>query len=407
MTDTTPKPPQAETLGDSGTAGSDSPALGVAGSDPEVVASRAAARVAEEAAVTAQAMVDTASVAATKVASRASSTAEAAVAVAAETAADIVADAGEVAEAMLAAAAAAAKAAEKVRRAIAAALRSEASARLAMTQTAEQLSVELARRKETEVRLIAQEAELTAFAGMVAHDLKAPLRAVGGYTWILREKLNEPQVDDLSSTNADLMDKICASVDRMTVLIEGLLAYATARDRTLHPQPVDLQELVAQIVAEYTAASRGETAGDLPPTIVIGPLPCVEADPLMCRQLLGNLIGNALKYTAPDQPAYIQVTSRPENAHTIRVEVVDHGIGVPNNQHEKVFDALHRAHAEYPGTGLGLSICRRIVDRHGGEIGVHNNPGGGSYFYFTLPADRTGFAEPSTAGPAEQALESC
>ncbi len=360
----------------------DLPRQDVPGIGGEPIAAEVAAQVAVEAAATAEAMVQIASVAATNVIAKASQTAETAMTVAAETAADMVADAGDVAEAMVVAAAAAARAAEKVRHTVAGAISAEAAAKLAMAQTAEKLSQELSRRMAIEARLLAQESELTAFAGMVAHDLKAPLRTVGGFTKMLRTDLTNTQTGGLDESVRQRMDKIVSAVERMTALIDNLLAFATARDHSLRPEGVDLQALVTQIIADQT---DGLDAEDLIPTFVVAPLPSVHADPSMCRQLLDNLIGNALKYTLPGEAAYVQITSRMEDANMVRIEIVDHGVGVPPGQHALVFAALHRSHAGYAGTGLGLAICQRIVDRHGGVIGVMDNPGGGSHFYFTLP----------------------
>jgi signal transduction histidine kinase len=384
---------QLESLAASRVPASDETRTGMVGAAPETsevgdepVAAEAAAQLAAEAAVTAQAMVDIASLAATNVIAKATHTAEAAVTVAAVAAADIVADAGEVAEAMVVAASAAAAAAERVRLTVAGAISAEAAAKLAMAQSAEKLSDELSRRKETEARLLAQEAELTAFAGIVAHDLKAPLRAVGGFTKMLRRDLTNAPAEGLNSSHFNRIDQIVAAVERMTTLIDDLLAFVTARDRALRPQNVDLQALVSDIISDHTTRPNDESTSDDPPTIVMAPLPSVNADPMMCRQLLENLIGNALKYTVPGEAAYIQITSRPEHDGMTRIEIVDHGVGVPAGEHELVFTALHRSHPAYPGTGLGLAICQRIVDRHGGMIGVSDNPGGGSHFHFTLPS---------------------
>jgi len=351
----------------------------------EPIAAEAAAQVASEAAVTAEAMVQIASVAATNVIAKASRTAEVAQHLAAVAAADIVADAEVVADAMVVAAASAANAAQRVRHAVAGAITAEAASRQALADTAQQLSEELTRRIDIEARLLAQEAELTAFAGMVAHDLKAPLRAVGGFTRMLRRDLaaSRSSLPDGPDQAISLgMDKIVAAVDRMSMLIDDLLAFVTARDRILEFQRVDLGELVAQVIAEHAAGREGDKPT---PTIVVGPLPSVQADPGMCRQLLDNLIGNALKYTAPGAAAHVIISSR-EDAGMVRVEIIDHGVGVPQGQHELVFTALHRSHAGYAGTGLGLAICQRIVHRHGGTIGVTDNIDGGSNFHFTLPA---------------------
>jgi signal transduction histidine kinase len=107
----------------------------------------------------------------------------------------------------------------------------------------------------------------------------------------------------------------------------------------------------------------------------------------MLRHVLDNLIGNALKYVPPGRPARIDVTASDAAEGWVRVEVADRGIGIPDGDKPDVFDSFHRSRtaAAYAGTGLGLAICRRIVERHGGAIGVADNPGGGTRIHFTLP----------------------
>jgi signal transduction histidine kinase len=169
---------------------------------------------------------------------------------------------------------------------------------------------------------------------------------------------------------------------------------------------VDLQAHTADVVAERTEHLRsgGTSPAGGPqmfPDIYTGPLPVVQGDRAMVRQLLDNLIGNALKYTIPGQPARIDIS-----AHTragddqVRIEIADRGIGVPDSEHEHIFAPFHRGQVghEYTGTGLGLAICRRIADRHGGSIGVSANPGGGSRFWFTLRAAPGAVADVDPAG---------
>lgn len=118
-----------------------------------------------------------------------------------------------------------------------------------------------------------------------------------------------------------------------------------------------------------------------------GPLLQVQADPELLRHVIDNLLGNALKYTGPGLAAQVEVRAQVLPGGTVRIEVADRGIGIPTADLPKVFDAFHRSanSGGYQGTGLGLAICRRIVERHGGRIGVEENPGGGSRFWFTLP----------------------
>jgi signal transduction histidine kinase len=306
------------------------------------------------------------------------------VGVASAAAAEVVAEASAVAEAMVLAASVAADAAERARRTVAGAISAEAAAKLAMARTAERLSEELTRRAATEERLWEREAELTAFAGIVAHDLKAPLRAVAGFTRMLRDDLTGAIPGGLDPTNRDRMDKIVAAAERMRQLIDDLLTFAMARDRTLDQRSIDLNAMVGEIVREATNGLR--ISPEPLPVIDVEPLPSVRADPVMCRQLLDNLIRNAFKYTAPGEPAHVRISAHAEPGDMIRVEIADSGVGIPEGQHKQVFVSFHRAHPGYTGTGLGLAICQRVVDRHGGLIGALDNPAGGSLFHFTLPA---------------------
>ena len=247
----------------------------------------------------------------------------------------------------------------------------------------------------------AADADLRAFAGVAAHDLKTPLTAIAGYAELLDDELT----DSTNPTVRSSVQRISTGVDRMRRLIDDLLAYATARDGQLNLQPVDLQQLVSDVITERTAHLRAGSTGPsaLFPDIYTGPLPTVQADPAMIRQVLDNLIGNAIKYTMPGQPARIDIAAhrRPGDAQ-VRVVIADRGIGIPTAEHPHVFDAFHRAtnHGGRPGTGLGLAICKRIISRHGGTLAVTDNPGGGSRLHFTLPLENS--TTPPTAAPTRQ-----
>ncbi|HEX5200001.1 MAG TPA: ATP-binding protein [Actinoplanes sp.] len=217
------------------------------------------------------------------------------------------------------------------------------------------------------------ESDLAVFAGVVAHDLKAPLTVVRGHCEAAQEALEDG--DDPSAS----LDRIERAVQRMAGMIDTLLAYTTARDAPLTAETVDLGELVAEVVQDR---ARHDPA----PEVFVGDLPAVRADPAMLRHVLDNLIGNALKYVRPGAAARVDVTASPVGTGWTRIEVADRGIGIPDAEKHAVFERFHRAHASagYDGTGLGLAICKRIVERHGGEIGVADNPGGGTRFHFTL-----------------------
>jgi signal transduction histidine kinase len=229
------------------------------------------------------------------------------------------------------------------------------------------------------------EADLASFAGIVAHDLKSPLSAIMGFTEVACD-----EIADSSPVAVPILERVLATTRRMGQLIDDLLSYASARDATLEAVDVDLKTVVDDVITDRLAAAA--LTPDVPaPQAKIGSLATVHADPAMIRQLLDNLVGNALKYTPPGQSADLEILATPAAPGWIRVEIADRGIGIPAGQHHAVFEDFHRAHprADYAGTGLGLAICARIIGRHGGHIGVQDNPGGGARFWFTLPTAET------------------
>ncbi len=234
----------------------------------------------------------------------------------------------------------------------------------------------------TEIRRY--ETDLALFAGMVAHDLKAPLSLIRGHAEEAIEVLAGAAAEPAVAEGRAAVSGVVRAVDRMAGLIDTLLAYSMARDAPLRTHVVDLGALAAEVVRDRVAHLRPADR----PAVHLGPLPPVRADPAMLRHLLDNLIGNALKYVRPGTVAQVDVTGEQEAGGWVRIEIADRGIGIPDGDKPDVFERFHRAHAEagYTGTGLGLAICRRVVERHGGRIGVADNPGGGTRFHFTLPA---------------------
>ena len=225
--------------------------------------------------------------------------------------------------------------------------------------------------------------ELAGFAGVVAHDLLNPLTTVEGWSDTVAELLDgeQPHID----MARDGLGRVTRAAGRMRGLINDLLAYATSRDGGIAPARVGLAEMVDDIItARCDAAAAG---GALVPVFTVGELAEVHADRVLTRQLLDNLIANAIKYTAPGVVPSLTVSSVTRDG-LVEVTLCDNGIGIPAGQHDAIFGNFHRAHRDsgYAGTGLGLAICKRIVERHGGVIGAADNPGGGSRFTFTLPA---------------------
>ncbi len=259
------------------------------------------------------------------------------------------------------------------------------------------------------------ENDLAVFAGVAAHDLKAPLAVIRGHCELAADLLVDgAPPEDVAEARTGLR-RIAGAVDRMAALIDTLLAYTTARDAPLKLCAVPLGPLVAEVVQDRTGHLR--PGAEPLPDIYVGPLPAVTADPAMLRHVVDNLIGNALKYVQPGRHPRVDVTAVPASGGRVRLDVADRGIGIPDDEKPRIFETFHRAHsaAGYAGTGLGLAICRRIVDRHGGTISVVDNPGGGTCFQVILPAaempetpQATPAVDAAAAGPvpaAEPAAE--
>jgi signal transduction histidine kinase/GGDEF domain-containing protein len=230
--------------------------------------------------------------------------------------------------------------------------------------------------------------ELASFAGVVAHDLLNPLTTVEGWAEALDELLQDAGDTALVAETLDGVTRIRRAAARMRNLINDLLAYTTARDATVAPVSVRLDEVFEDIAT--ARIDQAQSNGEPVPVFDLRCSAVAHADPVLLRQLLDNLISNAIKYTEPGVVPQVGVVTDVGPDGRVTVHVSDNGIGIPAGQHESIFDNFHRAHrsAGYAGTGLGLGICKRIVERHGGTIVATDNPGGrGSRFTFTLPAE--------------------
>lgn len=218
---------------------------------------------------------------------------------------------------------------------------------------------------------------LATFAGVVAHDLKRPLSVIVGWTDALVDDLTTGDLDPESGLA--MLRRVGGAAEQMDRLLDDLLHYTVVRDARVDLQPVDVSA-VAEEAAEVLRP------GDSAPRITVEPGLRVRADPVLVRQVLDNLLGNAVKYVAPDVRPHVVVAGRHEGTH-LTVTVTDNGIGVPEAERERVFETFHRAHgADYRGTGLGLAIVRRAVERCGGTVRLRPAPDGGSCFEVRLPA---------------------
>ncbi len=240
------------------------------------------------------------------------------------------------------------------------------------------LNVDLERRvAERTAELEAANKELEAFSYSVSHDLRAPLRHIEGFV----EILVATKGPDLDAETQKLLQTIAESTKQMGHLIDDLLAFSRTARAELRFTGVRLADLIQGCLRDLQPEIK-----DREVEWVIAPLPEVRGDPALLRQVLLNLLSNALKYTRPRHPARIEVgTGANEKEHVLYV--ADNGVGFDMRYAHKlfgVFQRLHRA-ADFEGTGIGLANVRRIVHRHGGRTWAEGALNQGATFYFTLP----------------------
>ncbi len=223
------------------------------------------------------------------------------------------------------------------------------------------------------------ETELEAFAYSVSHDLRAPLRAIDGFSNILMEQ----HAPELSGDARHYLDLVRGNAQQMGALIDDLLTFSRLGRAQMEKQTVEPPGIVRQVLQELAAAREGRKV-----EIDIGDLPNCRADPKLLKLVFANLLDNAFKYTRPREVARIEVGSQPGGADPDRIVyfVRDNGVGFDMQYADKlfgVFQRLHRAE-EFEGTGVGLANVQRIIRRHGGEVWAEAEEHKGATFYFTL-----------------------
>jgi PAS domain S-box-containing protein len=239
-----------------------------------------------------------------------------------------------------------------------------------LKQHAEELELRIAERDQTN-------ADLEAFSYSVAHDLRAPLRAIEGFTAAALEDFGQ----QMPARVRDYLQRVVSSSERMDTLIADLLQYSRLTRAEITPSPVGVQEAVNQALAHFDKDARSRIVLNVQPGLV-----AMAHQPTLVQALI-NLASNALKFYSPgsDPHAEIRVFREGEN---IILQVRDEGIGIEHVHQEQIFRAFERLHSmdQYPGTGIGLAIVERGVAKMGGKIRVQSAPGKGSTFSIEVRA---------------------
>jgi light-regulated signal transduction histidine kinase (bacteriophytochrome) len=235
--------------------------------------------------------------------------------------------------------------------------------------------------------------ELQDFAFVASHDLQEPLRKIQAFG----DRLRTVQGPNFTEQGRDYLDRMHSAAGRMHTLINDLLTFSRVTTKAQPFTPTDLNKIAEDVVSDLE--TRIDDSGG---AVEVGDLPVIEADELQMRQLLQNLIANALKFRKKDLPPLVTISaekmaSRPsENGETapeeiVKIYVKDNGIGFDEKYLDRIFTPFQRLHGrnEYEGTGIGLAVCRKIVERHGGTLTAESKSGEGSTFIVTLPSTQS------------------
>jgi PAS domain S-box-containing protein len=252
-------------------------------------------------------------------------------------------------------------------------------------QAEEALRESEAKLRQSTVQLERSNRELQDFAYVASHDLQEPLRKIV----VFGERLKEKNAETFGSESVDYLDRMQKAAGRMQTLINSLLTFSRVTTKAQPFAPVNLAEIAAAVVDDLEG--RIELVKG---RVEVGSLPVIDAEPVQMRQLLQNLIGNALKFRRPEEPPVVKVGAQiipdpnaPEKK-LCRLTVSDNCIGFDEKYLDRIFNVFQRLHTrnEYEGTGMGLAIVKKIAVYHGGEVTAKSKPGEGSTFIMTIPA---------------------
>ena len=244
---------------------------------------------------------------------------------------------------------------------------------------------DITQRRFTEWRLADQRRELQRsnaaldeYASVASHDLQEPLRKILTFG----DRLNASAGSSLEGDSRQHLERMLSAAARMRTLINDLLQYSQLTSKIQPFTSTDLGGIAREVIADLETAVA-EAGG----RVEVGELPTIDADAVQMRQLLQNLLGNALKYRRMDKPPIVRISSSSLSPQLCTIIVADNGIGFNEEHAERIFRMFERLHgrAQYDGSGIGLAICRKIVERHGGTIAATSSAGQGATFTVTLP----------------------
>ena len=221
--------------------------------------------------------------------------------------------------------------------------------------------------------------ELEAFSYSVSHDLRSPLRAIGGYSTILQEDFESLLGDE----GKRIIGAIHSNTKMMGKLIDDLLAFSKMGKKELSLLPIDMKTLAESCMTELQGTER---AANNPLQFHCASLPACAGDPGMMKQVWMNLIGNAIKYSSQQQEPRIEIACVEEPSRNV-YSVRDNGVGFDMQYAHKLFGVFQRLHSAeaFEGTGIGLALVKRIVHKHNGDVWAESTPGAGASFYFSIP----------------------
>lgn len=233
--------------------------------------------------------------------------------------------------------------------------------------------------------------ELEEFAYVASHDLQEPLRKVSAFSSLLVEECGAA----VSADGREYLDHILGAVKRMQALINDLLQLSRVATRAMPFAPVDLNSTLREVLEDLDVRVK-ESGG----TVSVEPLPTLDADAIQMHQLFQNLIANALKFRKPGEAPVVRVKALETDVRANRAVlcVEDHGIGFESRFDERIFGLFQRLHGrqEYEGNGIGLAVCRRIVERHDGQLTAAGRLGDGATFRLELPMKQAHQTEGNT-----------